>query len=146
MRTTPSQSSFACVFNTTTRATLTNSPNAEQLFTNTYGCITKVDLTACTRCRLNVTVSTASASANTPRLRLRYATSLSNPPVIGDFSDIGTAEVSCTMASVGCKDSGTISLASAAKADVFVCIGELGGDGVADPVVNMVTAHFYTDA
>jgi len=102
--------------------------------------IWQVDLTNFTQVRLSIRVTTGSASANNPRVRLRYHTAFST--TIGDYSDIGTSEVACSLASTGVITSSWIDLASGAKADIFLIASEIGGDGAADPVYASVAAHF----
>lgn len=120
--------------------TLTNQAAADGFLGNSNRNITKADLTNYTQCRLLARVVTASASAASPRIRVRYRTAFST--TIADFSDIGTSEVACSLSAAGLIDSGWINLAAGAKADVFLTISQLGGDGVADPALGMVLAQF----
>lgn len=100
----------------------------------------KVDLSNYTQARLVLRVTTASASANSPRVRLRYHTAFST--TIGDYIDIGTSEIACSLASTGVIASSWIDLVTAAKADIFLIGSEIGGDGAADPVYASVVAYF----
>lgn len=120
--------------------TLTNQPSTEQFLSNSSRNITKFDLTQYTQCRLITRVTTGSASANSPRLRVRYRTTFSTTE--SDYSDIGTSEVSTSLTSTGVIDSGWVNLAAGALADVFVTVTQLGGDGAADPAYGMLMVHF----
>jgi hypothetical protein len=120
--------------------TLTDQALAEQFLSNSSRNITKFDLTQYTQCRLITRVTTGSASANSPRLRVRYNTTFST--TVGDYSDIGTSEVSTSLTSTGVIDSGWVNLAAGALADVFITVTQLGGDGAADPAYGMVMVHF----
>ena len=125
---------------TATNLQLTNQANAENFLAAVSRDITVLDLTTYTQCRLVTRVQTGSASANNPRLRLRYHTAFST--TVTDYVDIGTSEVATSLASAGLADSGWISLAAGAKADVYVTVTQLGGDGVADPVIGFINAYF----
>jgi len=125
---------------TATNLQLTNQANAENFLAAVSRDITVLDLTTYTQCRLVTRVQTNSASANNPRLRLRYHTAFST--TVTDYVDIGTSEVATSLASTGLADSGWISLATGAKADVYVTVTQLGGDGAADPVIGFINAYF----
>ena len=120
--------------------TLTNQSNAENFLAAVSRAVTLLDLTTYTQVRLVTRVQTGSASANSPRLRLRYRISFST--TVGDYSDIGTSEVSTSLTSTGVIDSGWVSLATEAKADVYVTVTQIGGDGAADPVIGFVNTYF----
>lgn len=121
--------------------TLTDQASAAQFFANSNRNITKADLSLYTQCRLIARVTTGSASANTPRLILRYRNG-SFSTTVGDYSDIGTSEVDCPLVSTGVIDSGWIDLAAGAKNDVLLTVVQIGGDGAADPAVANLQAHF----
>jgi len=125
---------------TATNLQLTNQANAENFLAAVSRDITVLDLTTYTQCRLVTRVQTNSASANNPRLRLRYHTAFST--TVTDYVDIGTSEVATSLASTGLADSGWINLATGAKADVYVTVTQLGGDGAADPVIGFINAYF----
>jgi hypothetical protein len=96
-----------------------------------------VDTTAFTQVRFQFAVTTASASANTPRLILRYFTAYS--ATVSDYVDIGTTEVSGSLSSVGVKDTGFINLAAGAiGATTYIRVIMIGGDAAADPVTGPV--------
>lgn len=112
---------------------MTNQPNSAQIqpTSNANAWATRVDLTNAHQIRLGARVGVGSASANNPRLILRYYTSLS--ATASDWLDIGTSEVSASLASTGIARSSWIDIAALAKADVFVTIISDGGNGTADP-------------
>lgn len=119
---------------------LTNHPNSEQFLENHTRCITKADLSSYTQVRLLARVIPASGSPNSPRVYLEYSTTFSLTE--GDYSDIGTSAVSCSLSSAGMIDSGWVDLVSGAKADVFLAVLQNGGNGVADPGIGNLTAEF----
>lgn len=119
---------------------LTNQANAENFLAAVSRDVTVLDLTTYTQCRLVTRVQTNSASANNPRLRLRYHTAFST--TVTDYVDIGTSEVATSLTSTGLADSGWINLATGAKADVYVTVTQIGGDGAADPVIGFINAYF----
>lgn len=122
--------------------TLTSQASAEQFLSNSNRNVVKVDLTNKSQCRLMVRVITGSASANDPRIRLRYKTT-SYSDTIGDYSEIGETEVSCSMATNNTLiDSGWIDIVEGAKADVYVCVSQIGGDASASPVIASIHAQF----
>ena len=112
---------------------MTNQPNSAQIqpTSNANAWATRVDLTNAHQIRLGARVGVGSASANSPRLILRYYTSLS--ATASDWIDIGTSEVSVSLTSTGIARSSWIDIAALAKADVFVTIISDGGNGTADP-------------
>lgn len=120
--------------------TWTDMPLASSFFLGSNRAITSMDCTYYTQCRLVVRVTTASGSANTPKFRLRYHTAFST--TIGDYVDMGTSEVACSLASTGLIRSSWIDLAASAKADVYIICEGVGGDGAADPVVCYIQAEF----
>lgn len=121
--------------------TLTNQPSAEQFLSNGNRNINLIDLAQFTQVRFTVRVTTASTSANDPRLRVRYATAFST--TVGDYVDIGTSEVAASLAATGVADSGWVNLAAGAMVDdVFVAVMMLGGDGDKDPVHGPVMVYF----
>lgn len=126
--------SLAIHADATANATLTNQAVAEQFLANNNRNIHLLDLSGATEVRLVARVVTASASANSPRLRVRYATSFTT--TIGSYADIGTSEVSCALTPVGVRDSGWIALAAGAKiASCYVAVTQIGGDAAADPAI-----------
>ncbi len=119
---------------------MTNQAVAEQFLANSNRSITKADLADFTQCRLITRVITGSASANSPRLRLRYSTTFTT--TIGSFAQIGASDVVTSLTSTGVIDSGWVDLVVGAQADVFLTVSQIGGDAAADPAVGMVLAYF----
>lgn len=121
--------------------TMTDATQAAQFAGGTW-LYSKADLKGYTQVRLTGRVAIASASANTPKVVLKYHTAFST--TVGDFSDIGVSEVGFSIftgATLG--DSGWVSLATAAKIkDAFLTLVASGGDGAADPAIAQVMAHF----
>lgn len=134
------------VVQSTGRLTLTNQAAAAQFLNNVTQAIYKTDLDTYTHVRLTALITTVGAAGS--KLRVGYATSISTPVVIGDFSaHVGASEVSCSMAAVGMIDSGWIALAAGAKiASCFWTIEQSGGDAVADPVISGIVVEFKGSA
>ncbi len=123
-------------------ATLTNQPNTLELLTPASPGIfmTKIDLTGFTQVMLQVHVYVASGSGNSPRVILGYATSYTT--TAGSYSDIGTSAVTCSMSSTGVIRSAWTNLAAGAIGDVWISPLTNGGNGVADPQIQGITAYF----
>lgn len=123
-------------------STLTNHANALELLTPTSPgiLITKLDLTGFTQVMLQIHVFAASASGNSPRIILGYATSYTT--TAGSFSDIGTSAVTCSMSSTGVIRSAWTDLAAGAIGDVWIAPLSNGGNGGADPLIQGITAYF----
>lgn len=100
---------------------------------------TLIDLASYTECRLTAIVSTAGAAA--ARLIVRYAGSLVDAGAYLQIGDI--TDVAVSIAAAGLYSSGWVDLAAGARADnrVIALLGD-GGDGVADPAVNLVMLQF----
>ena len=123
-----------------TGAALTNMTNAIA-FLNAIVIGVKMDLTGYVSVKFQMGCASASASANTPKAILRYFTSYST--TTGDYLDIGTSEVSCSMSTAGMIETSWISLAAGAiGTNKFLRVLVQGGDGVADPTVGPFTAFF----
>mgnify|MGYP001466652301 CR=1 FL=1 len=120
---------------------MSNSPLAERiLLTQPIRHVKFVPLdTRYTKVRLIASVATVGTAES--KLALKYKTG-DYSAVIADFSNIGTSEVSISMANVGRVDTGWINLVEPAKAEVQITIIESGGDGVADPQIGYLTAFF----
>jgi len=117
--------------------TLTDQASAIDFLAGSARNVQLVDCSGCTQVRLQSLVEAASASENTPRLVAMYSTSYS--ATAGDYSDIGSTEVSTTMFSTGHKDSGWITITSDAIADdLYVSVMQIGGNGSADPSVSAI--------
>jgi hypothetical protein len=81
------------------------------------------------------------AGAANSKFILRYRTTFST--TVGDYSDIGTSEVSVAVNTTNTVLSTSwINLAANAKADVFVAVVGSGGDGALDPGFGSVIAQF----
>ena len=126
----------------TTSASLGAHPSTAQWLCNNNRNIIQVDLTHYTQCRLMARVTTGSTSPNTPRIRARYYTSFSTTTNAADYVDIGTSEVSSSVASTGMVTSSWTDLAAGAKADVFVTIDQIGGDSLATPAIGQLQIYF----
>ncbi|EMS34638.1 hypothetical protein C943_03325 [Mariniradius saccharolyticus AK6] len=122
--------------------TLTNAASTDQFLANSNRNITLTDLAGYTQVRFIVRVVTNSASVNTPRLELAYKTGAFSTTV-GDYLQIGTSAVECSLAATGLINSGWIDLAAGAIADnILLTVKQKGGDGAADPAVGIVVAEF----
>jgi hypothetical protein len=100
----------------------------------------KIDLTSMTQCRLIVNKQ-GTAGAASSKLILRYRTAFST--TVGDYSDIGTSEVSVAVNTTNSVLSTSwIDLAAGAKADVFIAVVGSGGDGTIDPIFGNIWAQF----
>lgn len=101
----------------------------------------RLDLTGFTEVKFQIGVITGSASANTPKVILRYFTSYSTTTT--DYLNIGTSEVSCSLTTAGIIETAWIPLAAGAiGANKFLRMLMSGGDGAADPVVSIASAFF----
>lgn len=122
--------------------TLTNALQADGFVNADNGYITAVDLRPYRQVRLLGRVGTVSASANNPRIQLRYSTTFTT--TVGSFAQLGTSSVEFSMftgATLG--NSGWIDLVNAAKVETcFLGLFNIGGDGAADPVISQVRAQF----
>jgi hypothetical protein len=115
-------------------------PAAVTFWNGSYRHISKNDLTNFTQCRLIVNKQGTAGNAGA-KLILRYRTAFS--ATVGDYSDIGTSEVSVAVNTTNTVlASNWINLAEGAKADVFVCLAGSGGNGVLDPIFGIITAQF----
>ena len=121
---------------------LTNSPQAERIAFNQPTRMCKfVPLTGMTQVRMVGVQAVTSASVNTPKVILKYKTGAYSA-TLGDYAAIGTSSVELSLARTGAKDTGWIDLAAGAKADVWVTLTELGGNGVADPAFGSLHVLF----
>lgn len=103
--------------------------------------VQRLDLTGYTQVRLLVNKQ-ATAGATAAKLILRYKASPFTQAV-ADYSDIGTSEVSVAVNVANAYlDTGWINLSAGAKADVFLALMGLGGDGTIDPNFGTITAAF----
>jgi hypothetical protein len=120
--------------------TWANMPNAVTFFDSSAAFIQEIDLSGFYQCRLLVNkLGTSGAAAS--KLILRYRTAYSQTATA--YSDIGTSEVSvATNVTNTYLDSGWITLAAAARANVFVTVLGSGGDAAADPIFGHIIAVF----
>lgn len=125
-----------------TPLTLTNALQADGFINADASYQWKVDLRPFRQVKLTGYIKTVSASANSPKLQLRYYTATSTTP--GNFAQLGASSVEISMfTGTVFADSGWIDLKEAARIDnCFLGLMNIGGDGAADPVVNNVVAYF----
>jgi hypothetical protein len=122
----------------TANITLTNQPSTEQFLANSNRNIIRVDLSTATDVQLVARVVTGSASVNSPRLRVMYATTFTT--ALGSYTTIGTTEVACSLTTAGVAASGWVPLVTGAKITAcYVAVTQIGGDGVADPALGNIT-------
>lgn len=120
--------------------TWTNMPLAATFLFGSHRHILKADLSTYTQCRLVVNKQTV-AGAAASKLILRYRTTFS--VTVGDYSDIGTSEVSVAVNVTNTVlSTNWVNLATGAKADVFITVVGSGGDGVLDPTFGSIVAEF----
>jgi hypothetical protein len=92
---------------------------------------TKIDLTNALQARITARVTTVgSASAE---IRAQYSLDEST----WDYLD-GSSGPGVNISTLGTKASGYVTLANAAKADVFVRVVTINGDGAADPQIGSI--------
>jgi predicted RecA/RadA family phage recombinase len=116
-------------------------PSTDEFLKNLNINMQLADLSTMTQVRIFFRVYTNSASANNPRLIVRYSTSYTT--TLGNFSDIGTSEVSASMASYTLANSGWVDLAEAAKIDdCYITVVQTGGDRSATPRVHSLFVEF----
>lgn len=125
--------------------TLTNATNAERFALNAAGHQILVNAKGYTQVRFLANIVTASASVNTPKIRLRYYTAYSG--TFANFLQIGAsaqADISVFTGTAGTLgDTGWIDLAAGAQVDgISLAVCELGGDGAADPALGTVLIWF----
>jgi hypothetical protein len=122
-----------------TNYTMTNLAASARFVGNSFAHIRPADLTGCTEVRFSAYVSTAGVSGS--RLRLYYSTSFSTS--FGSYSTIGAStDADVVLTATGVITSGWVDLAALAADDVYLAVGELDGDGVADPAVRWLCAEF----
>lgn len=122
---------------------LTDSPNTKRFAGNSMvSRLTIANLADYKQVRFTGVVTTTSASANTPKIVLQYATTYTG--TVGNYNDIGTSEVSFLLSgSTGIRDTGWIDLAAGAKIDpCYFAMMEQGGDSTADPAITAVYVEF----
>lgn len=113
-----------------------NQPAAETEFLGATRHRIKMDLTNYTQARLIVNVATAGA-ATPAKIRAQYSTDETTWYYLDNAS-----EPSVNIDTTGTKVSNWIGLAAGAKADVFLRIVGIDGDGVADPQFGLISLQF----
>lgn len=124
---------------------MTNATLAERFAGNTTRHIRVVNAAGYSQVRFLANVQVASASASTPKLRLRYYTSWN--ATFANYLQLGASghvEVSVFTGTAGTlQDSGWIDLASGAMADgIALAMCEVGGDAAADPAIGWAAVWF----
>lgn len=122
----------------TANLTLTNQTVAVQGLANANRNESYFDASGFTEVRLASRVVTASASVNSPRLRIEYSLNGSTWVVVG--ADSGGDVIALTP--VGAKRTNWITIPEAARADVIWRIGQIGGDAAADPALGNTSLQF----
>ncbi len=118
----------------------TNMPAALTLFNGNAGAIQKVDLTNFTQVRLMVNKLGVAGAAGA-KIRLLYKTTYDQ--TVANHLTIGSSEVQCAVDTTNAYvDSGYINLVAGAKAEVFVSLAGITGDGAIDPVFGDIVAEF----
>lgn len=122
--------------------TLTNALQADGFVAADTSYIWKADLLGVSQVRLTGIVKTVSASANSPKIQLRYSPSYTT--TVASFLIMGASSVEFSMfTGAADADSGWINLVPGAQINsCYLGLFNIGGDGAADPVINCVTAHF----
>lgn len=124
---------------------ITNQPVAETYYLSSNRHVKKFDATKYTAARLVANITVASSSVNTPRLHAKWiAAFTSGTTVVGDFTTLGTGTLpeAVDLSAVAVYATDWITLPAGAKADVFWCIAEDGGDANADPSLGMLEIQF----
>lgn len=122
--------------------TMTNALQADGFIVADNSYIWKVDLRGMSQVRLTGIVKTVSASANSPKIQLRYSPSYTT--TVASFLIMGSSSVEFSLfTGSNDGDSGWINLVPGAQINsCYLGLFNIGGDGAADPVVNNVVAHF----
>lgn len=99
------------------------------------------DLTGYTQVRFTIIMGSVGGNTGSKAI-LRYKrTSFSSTAT--DYSDIGTSEVSVSIATSGVVvTTGWVALAAGAKADVWIAVLGSGGDGAIDPTFRLIKAEY----
>ena len=121
--------------------TLTNELQAAGFIGANNANIFLMDLADCSQVRLTTRVTTASASVNTPKLRLLFSTTFTT--TFGSYLQLGATQVEHSIfTAVTYGDSGWINIVPAARINsCFIALTSIGGDGAADPVVTNICMH-----
>lgn len=112
-------------------ATFTNMPAADTFLFSSHRHVTLVDLEGMSKIRLKVNKQATAGSVGS-KLILRYSLTFSTS--VGNYSDIGTSEVSVNIDNTNTfLDSGWVDIHNDAKSDVYICVVGNGGNGTLDP-------------
>lgn len=116
-------------------------PQTEQFLKNLNINIQIADLSTYSQVRMFCRIYTTSASSRSPRLIAKYHTSYTT--TLATYSDIGTSEVSCSMAAYTLVNSGWIDLADGAMIDdCYITVTQIGGDSSATPRISSLFMEF----
>ncbi len=96
---------------------------------------TKLDLTSSREARVTAAVTTAANAA--AEIRIQYATD-GDAQATWAYLDGGSGPL-VNIGAVGGRASGWVALAATAKADVWIRVVSINGDGAADPIVGLIT-------
>jgi len=118
----------------------TNQPQVRTEFFGVTGIRLQADLGAATSYRWETSVTTASASANTPKVCVQFSTdngaTWTYLDGTADAAANTTTSAACvSIASTGMQKTSFLALPAGAKADVLLRAVGIGGDGTADPMV-----------
>lgn len=118
-------------------------PSSDQFFDNSAIHVKVADLRGYTHVRIHAYVGVGSASGNNPRLVAKYKLS-SFSATVGDYSAIGTSEVSLSMTTGSTiSSSGIIPLVAATSAEtVFISVIQTGGNDLLSPSIASVMLEF----
>lgn len=120
--------------------TWTNMPAAETLLYGDGGTIFRLDLTDFNEVRLGLNMLGTAGNTGS-KIILKYATGYTF--TIGSYFNIGTSEVSCALTTLNSyQQSAWIPLAAGAKADVYVAVMGINGNGTIDPILGAIRAQF----
>lgn len=112
-------------------ATWSNMPAADTFLFGSHRHVVLVDLEGMTQIRLKVNKQGTAGNSGS-KLILRFSPTFST--TVGDYSDVGTSEISVTI-DVTNKflDSGWMDITNEAKTDVYLAVVGNGGNAVLDP-------------
>ena len=87
----------------------------------------------------------ASTSANSPKLKAKFKTTLAYATdAASDFIDLGAdsgsgaTEIAVSLSTAGVITSSWVNIHASAKADVFLGVSQIGGDGSSAPAIGNV--------
>ena len=116
-------------------------PSTEQFLKNLNINMQIADLSTYSQVRMFCRIYTNSGSSNSPRLIAKFHTSYTT--TVGTFSDIGTSEVSTSLASYTLANSGWVNLADGAMIDdCYITVTQIGGDSSATPRISSLFMEF----